>query len=449
MKPEKNSFYNLATAVFEQIKSGSDFEHSYMSTFSLLLWKRLADKTGDDGFNQARTKAVSPGRTAELIHKAMRDFEDKYSEEAQGLFSQILRHISYHNEEWGMLVRFMDYLAGSSIAELFDQGSRHDYIKALEECGYSRNAKGCFGVSLNILRLIRAVLSIKDSDRVFAFGCTPAISILDSIVNEKCMSLYAQDVNTPHALMAKIHLALFNIDHSMVAAGNVFEHPAFVKDGRLETFDCVFGVPHMGTIPSQLARTLRQDRYGRFPDLLIDRFSIELAALAHALKVLRPKLGRAAIVLPQRFLSMMNTRKIRTYMVSMNYVDAIVSLPNYFFPGLFVDLALLIFKMNKQDKQVLFIDAEPLCSKADISLDQDKFLDIYVRRENTEHSMLVENTIILGRDASLFPSVYQETKPPRKGKSAEQLRDHLCGIDGKLTEVRNKLDESLSRLGKT
>lgn len=159
----------------------------------------------------------------------------------------------------------------------------------------------------------------------------------------------------PHALVAKIHLAVFNIGHSMVAAENFFEQPAFVKDGMLETFDCVFGVPHMEAIPSQQAEKVRNDRYGRFPDLLIDRFSRKLVTLAHALKVLRPKLGRGAILLPQRFLNMMNTRKIRTYMASMNYVDAIAYLPSYLFPALSVDLAMLVFRMNKRTKKCFLL----------------------------------------------------------------------------------------------
>ncbi|MFW6275596.1 MAG: hypothetical protein ACOC2M_03075 [bacterium] len=63
--------------------------------------------------------------------------------------------------------------------------------------------------------------------------------------------------------------------------------------------------------------------------------------------------------------------------------------------------------------------------------------------------MVVDNTLILGCDASLFASVYQRTNPAGKRKSVEHLKNQLCGIDGKLTEVRNKLDDSLSRLGKS
>ncbi len=229
----------------------------------------------------------------------------------------------------------------------------------------------------------------------------------------------------------------------MVAAENFFEQPAFVKDGRLETFDCVFGVPHMGTIPSQQAEKLRNDRYGRFPDLLIDRFSRELVTLAHALKVLRPKLGRGAILLPQKFLSMMNTRKIRTYMVSMNYVDAIASMPSYLFPGLSVDLAMLVFRMNKQDKKVLFIDAETLCSQADKNIDQDKFLEIYFRRTDSENSMLVNNTNILGNDSSLHFLVYKQKDQKPTKNNYHDLEKQMRDISQVIAEVQTELDEKI------
>ena len=121
-------------------------------------------------------------------------------------------------------------------------------------------------------------------------------------------------------------------------------------------------------------------------------------------------------------------------------------MPRYFFPGLTTDLALLVFKMNKQDRKVNFIDAEPLCNKADRSIDQKKFLELYTRRQESEHSMLVDNAAILGHDASLLPSVYQEVKPVTERKSLQHLRDELSGIDHRLQEVQKKLDDTLGRM---
>ena len=446
IKPEKNPFHDLAAAVFEQIESGVNFEHSCLGTFSIVLWKLLSEKTGDQGFKQASKEADQCGNISKLIHQEMTEFAKKYPDESQGLFHQVLKHVFHFNETPGVLARFMDFLNHIDLVSLFDQGSRDDYISTMDELAFKKGMRSGFAVSLNIIRLMRAVLSIQQKDKVFAFGCAPAVSILDSIVNEKSAYLCAQDMNINHAIMAKIHLALFNIDHSRIVPQSLFEQPAFVKEDKLETFDCVFGVPHMGTIPSDQAEKLRNDPYGRFPAQLIDRFSREMVTLAHALEAMKPRIGRGAILLPQKFLSMMNTHKIRSYMVLMNYIDTIATLPRYLFPGLTTDMALLVFKMNKQDKKVLFIDAEPFCSLADRSIDQDRFMELYAGRKESAHSMLVDNSVILGREASLFPSVYQEVKPDKERKSLQHLRDELSGIDHRLQQVQKKLDDALGRM---
>ncbi|MFW6275593.1 MAG: hypothetical protein ACOC2M_03060, partial [bacterium] len=59
------------------------------------------------------------------------------------------------------------------------------------------------------------------------------------------------------------------------------------------------------------------------------------------------------------------------------------------------------------------------------------------------------NTEILGRDASLFAPVYQKTKPTMTRKNTQHLKEKLSDIDGRLNEVREKLDENLSRLDKS
>ncbi|MFP4109029.1 MAG: class I SAM-dependent DNA methyltransferase [Desulfonatronovibrio sp.] len=444
-----NPFHELVSKCFEQTKNSHDPVASYLSSFSLVLWKMLSERTGDKEFEQARTKAVTEEMAAELIHKGMDNFEKKYPDEVKYLFSMVLNHISFYNEDGRMLIRLMDHLSSVSVQDIFKKGSAEDYVGELHDAGFNKNISSGFSVSVYMLRLMRAALSIQEKDRIFAFGCAPVTSILDCFINEKSTDVSAQDMNVLFAIMAKIHLALFNIDHSRIVPQNFYEQPAFVRKDRLETFDCVFGVSHMGAIPSEQAEKLRNDRYNRFPEHLVDRFSKELVTLAHALKVLRPRVGRGAILLPQKFLSMMNTRKIRTYMVSMNYVDTVASLPSYLFPGRSTALSLLIFRMSKQDKKVLFIDAEPFCSKADRSIDQKKFLETYFNRTESENSMLVDNTEILGRDASLFAPVYQKSKPAMKRKSTQHLKEKLSDIDGRLNEVRDELDESLNRLGRS
>ncbi len=71
-------------------------------------------------------------------------------------------------------------------------------------------------------------------------------------------------------------------------------------------------------------------------------------------------------------------------------------------------------------------------SLAGYSNRREKLRGLYARREGDEHSMLVDNTEILGHDSSLFPSVYHNIKPDKKRKSVQHLRNDLSAIDAKL-----------------
>ncbi len=76
------------------------------------------------------------------------------------------------------------------------------------------------------------------------------------------------------------------------------------------------------------------------------------------IEVLKPKTGRMGVVVPHGVLFRGAAEgKIRKQLVDENLLDAVIGLPEKLFYGTGIPAAILIFRRNKADKNVLFIDA--------------------------------------------------------------------------------------------
>lgn len=74
--------------------------------------------------------------------------------------------------------------------------------------------------------------------------------------------------------------------------------------------------------------------------------------------------GTMSIILPHGVLFRGSSEeKIRTKLIELNYLDAVIGLPAKVFIATDIPTVLLVFKKNRQNKDVLFIDASKECVK--------------------------------------------------------------------------------------
>ena len=76
------------------------------------------------------------------------------------------------------------------------------------------------------------------------------------------------------------------------------------------------------------------------------------------IETMKPKTGRMAVVVPHGVLFRgAQKAQIRQKLIEENLLDAVIGLPEKLFYGTGIPAAILVFRKNKKDKSVLFIDA--------------------------------------------------------------------------------------------
>ena len=102
----------------------------------------------------------------------------------------------------------------------------------------------------------------------------------------------------------------------------------------------------------------KPDKYGRFHRGLPPKSKGIYAFILHMLATLKPKTGRMGVVVPHGVLFRgLSEGRIRKKLIEENLLDAVIGLPAKLFFGTSISVAVLVFKMAKNDDSVLLIDA--------------------------------------------------------------------------------------------
>lgn len=103
---------------------------------------------------------------------------------------------------------------------------------------------------------------------------------------------------------------------------------------------------------------VENDKFGRFHRGLPPKTKGDFAFILHMIDTMKPKTGRMGVVVPHGVLFRGSSEgKIRQQLIEENLLDAVIGLPEKLFFGTGIPAVILIFKKQKVDNNVLFIDA--------------------------------------------------------------------------------------------
>ena len=101
-----------------------------------------------------------------------------------------------------------------------------------------------------------------------------------------------------------------------------------------------------------------EDKFDRFRRGMPPKTKGDFAFILHMIETLKPATGRMGVVVPHGVLFRGSSEgKIRQQLIEVNLLDAVIGLPEKLFYGTGIPAAILIFKKDKIDNNVLFIDA--------------------------------------------------------------------------------------------
>lgn len=202
--------------------------------------------------------------------------------------------------------------------------------------------------------------------------------------------LFGQEAIGSTWALAKMNMFLHGEDNHRIEWGDTLRHPLLLDDkGNLLRFDVVTANP-----PFSLSKWGHEDAtddpHGRYHRGVPPKTKGDYAFITHMIETLKNDTGRMGVVVPHGVLFRASSEgKIRQQLIEENLLDTVIGLPEKLFFGTGIPAAILLFKKNKTDNTVLFIDAsnEFKSGKNQNQLTEDniaKVIETYKARESVD-----------------------------------------------------------------
>ncbi|MFH3653314.1 type I restriction-modification system subunit M [Acinetobacter nosocomialis] len=176
--------------------------------------------------------------------------------------------------------------------------------------------------------------------------------------DSKEYALYGQEAIGSTWSLAKMNMFLHGEDNHKIEWGDTIRNPKLLdKNGDLMLFDIVTANPPF-SLDKWGYEQAENDKFDRFRRGLPPKTKGDYAFISHMIETLKPVTGRMGVVVPHGVLFRGSSEgKIREKLINENLLDAVIGLPEKLFYGTGIPAAILIFKKQKSDDSVLFIDA--------------------------------------------------------------------------------------------
>jgi type I restriction enzyme M protein len=172
------------------------------------------------------------------------------------------------------------------------------------------------------------------------------------------------------------------------------------------------------------------------------------------IETLKPETGRMGVVVPHGVLFRASSEgKIRQQLIEENLLDTVIGLPEKLFFGTGIPAAILLFKKQKTNNNVLFIDAsrEFKSGKNQNQLTPDniqKIIDTYKSRESVDkYAYLASFDEIKENDFNLNIPRYVDTFEEEAEIDLVAVRTERVTLKGVLNTLEAEMEDYLKELG--
>jgi type I restriction enzyme M protein len=270
----------------------------------------------------------------------------------------------------------------------------------------------------------------------------------------KRYALYGQESIGSTWALAKMNLFLHGEENHEVLWGDTIRNPKLrVKEDALRHFDVVVANPPF-SLDKWGTATAEADTFGRFRRGIPPKTKGDYAFILHMIETLKPKTGRAVVVVPHGVLFRGSTEgKIRQKRIEENLLDAVIGLPEKLFFGTGIPAALLVFRKQKTDDSVLFIDAsrEFVSSSNQNTLDQthiDKIMQTFAARTSVDkYAYCATQAEIAENDFNLNIPRYVDTFEEEDEIDLMTVRAERMKLKDELADLETRMAGYLEELG--
>lgn len=400
----------------------------------------------------------------DIINKALEKIEESNKLKLSGVFRNIdfnsesnLGQTKERNVRLKMLLE--DFanskldLRLSRIGNMDVIGNAYEYLIAKFAAGAGKKA-GEFYTPAEVSELMAELIAPQPGERICDPTCGSGsllIKCAKYVTRQKSndYSLYGQENTGGTWALAKMNMFLHGVDSARIEWGDTIRNPKLLEDDKLMRFEVVVANPPF-SLDKWGADDVGTDRFKRFERGIPPKGKGDFAFISHMIETTTLVNGRVAVVVPHGVLFRGSSEgKIRQKLIEENLLDAVIGLPSNLFFGTGIPAAILIFKRNKIDKNVLFIDASEDYEKAtnqDKLSDQDinKTVDAYKKRQTVDkYSYLATFEEIKENDYNLNIPRYVDTFEEEEEINIGVVQSEIDLLEDELAEIKIKMSAYL------
>lgn len=289
-----------------------------------------------------------------------------------------------------LLNHFNKVNLGVSSVRNDDMGRAYEYL--IKRFADKANKKaGEFYTPRTIVRLMVNILDPQANESVYDPACGTGGMLLETIHHVKesggdprLLKIKGQEKNLTTEAIARMNLFLHGQEDFEIVRGDTLRDPKFLKNDRLEDFDCVIANPPF-SLKEWGHDYWTSDPYGRASFGLAPKTNGDFAWVQHMFASLNGE-GRMAVVLPHGVLFRGGAEgRIRTKLLKENCIVAVIGVASNLFYGTGIPACILVLRKARPEEHkdhVLIVNAEEIFTKgrAQNTLSEpqaDEIYDIY------------------------------------------------------------------------
>ena len=416
----------------------------------------------------------------EIINMALAAIEEANVEKLEGVFRNIdfnseaaLGRTRERNERLRNLLNdFADPrldLRPSRVGDLDVIGNAYEYLIGRFAAGAGKKA-GEFYTPPEVSTLLAHLVEPQPGDRI----CDPACGSGSLLV--KCArvladrsapadrsasdyALYGQENNGATWALAKMNMFLHDVSHADIRWGDTLKNPTLLEgrgDGEASTlmrFDVVVANPPF-SLDKWGAEGAANDRYSRFWRGVPPKSKGDYAFISHMVEVTQVTSGRVGVIVPHGVLFRGGAEgRIRQKLIEENLLHAVIGLPSNLFFGTGIPAAILVFRRQRPDRSVLFVDAS---RDFEAGTPQNRLRDADIKNILTvardrqyvpRYAYLAQHDEIAENGYNLNIPRYVDTYEPEPDVDMGAVAAEIADVDGRLAEVEGRMAEYLKELG--
>ena len=257
---------------------------------------------------------------------------------------------------------------------------------------------------------------------------------------------FGQEINVTTYNLCRINMFLHNVnfDKFDIARWDTLINPQHWDD---EPFDIIVSNPPY-SVPWEWDSNPLLISDPRFAPawVLAPKAKWDMAFIMHIISWLSAQWTAAVIEFPGTLYRPGAEQKIRKYLVDNNFVDAIIQLPPDLFFGTSIATCVYILKKNKQNTDILFIDAgkEFVRGKNQNQLSEqnkETIFNWYINREDVDHiCKVVDYDTIKEKEYNLQISTYVESEHIKEVIDINELNRKIADTVEKESILRAEID---------